>query len=292
MNTTTDQHLRSLPLVDVVANPGQPRKHFDRVALDELTASIAAVGLLEPIIVRPVDGQYVIVAGERRWRAAQAAGLATIPAIVRELGDAEAFELSMIENVIRADMNAIEEANGYQMLLASGMDVATIASRIGKSAGQISARVKLLRLDPAIQKLVADGQMDAYDAGHVAKLTIEGQYRVIRAMNGGQLRFQGDLVRLTSAIALEESQSSMFAEDAAPITPIADLRATRDLRTALVDALTALDRIERTLDAAGQANETDEIALLGEQLKRRANVLASRVHAQRAAATARKLAIA
>lgn len=288
MNTTP----ADLPIATVTPNPDQPRKRFTSAELDELATSIRTHGLLEPIIVRPVGDSFVIVAGERRYRAHVAAGLDSISAIVRDdLDEASAFEVSMVENVIRADMNPVEEAAGYRRLVETGMDVATIASRLGKSTAAINGRLALLRLDGPIQKLIADGQLDAYDGGHMARLSIEGQHRVIRAMNAGQIRYAGDLVRLATAIRAEESAVSMFADDDAPALAPVDLKATRDLQSALAAALAALDKVERSLDAAGVPAETEEIALMGEQMKRRAAALASRVHAQRAAATARQMAI-
>src|SRR5580704_1822829 len=108
-----------IPVEMVKANPGQPRKRFDEAEMAELAASIRAKGVLQPILVRPAThaGQYEIVAGERRWRAAQLGGLRTIPALVRSLSDAEVLEIAIVENVQRADLSAIEEAEGYKTLI-------------------------------------------------------------------------------------------------------------------------------------------------------------------------------
>jgi len=116
--------LRELPIDAVAANPDQPRKHFAKEPLEELAASIRSLGILEPIVVTQTSGSYdrwTIVAGERRWRAARMAGLTVIPALVRdELSDHDAFVLSMVENVLRKDMNPIEEADGYQSSWTTG----------------------------------------------------------------------------------------------------------------------------------------------------------------------------
>ncbi|MBL8774071.1 MAG: ParB/RepB/Spo0J family partition protein, partial [Phenylobacterium sp.] len=114
------QGVREIPIELVRANPEQPRRHFAEEDLAELEASIRDKGVLQPILVRPAPGQpgeYEIVAGERRWRAAQRAGLRAVPALVRELGDVEAFEIAVIENIQRADLNAIEEARAYGSLM-------------------------------------------------------------------------------------------------------------------------------------------------------------------------------
>ncbi|HYG66789.1 MAG TPA: ParB/RepB/Spo0J family partition protein, partial [Anaeromyxobacteraceae bacterium] len=111
------RNLLALPIEAIQRNPAQPRKKFDEAKLEELAASMREHGVVEPILVRRDGAKYRIVAGERRWRAAQRAGLKEIPAIVRELNDREAFELALIENIQRADLNAIEEAEAYQALV-------------------------------------------------------------------------------------------------------------------------------------------------------------------------------
>ncbi|MGB4141104.1 MAG: ParB/RepB/Spo0J family partition protein, partial [Limnochordia bacterium] len=115
---TLNRNLVSQIEVDkITANPFQPRKHFDQEKLEELAESIKNHGVLEPIIVRRAGGEYQIVIGERRWRACQLAGLATVPAVVKELSDREMTEMALIENLQREDLNAIEEAEGYQILI-------------------------------------------------------------------------------------------------------------------------------------------------------------------------------
>ena len=170
-------------------DPDQPRKRFAQAALDELAASIRSVGLLEPIIVRPGTdpGQWCLVAGERRWRACQAAGLERIPVIVRDIDAASAFEVQMIENVIRSDMDPMEEAEGYGRLLAAGLTIESVSERLGKSTSAIRSRLKLLKLSPIVADLVAKGHLDAWSAAHLARLSHEGQAKVLRAMTEGRL---------------------------------------------------------------------------------------------------------
>lgn len=284
--TTTD--LRHLELAAIAPDPGQPRKRFDRAQLDELATSIATVGLLEPIIVRPTGETYTIIAGERRWRAAGIAGLATIPAIVRhDLEPAAAFELSMIENIVRADMNPIEEAAGYRQLVDSGMTVDTIAARLGKTAQDVRFRMKLLELDRPIADLVAAGQLGVWDAWHIARLTIEGQHRVIRAMNAGELNAHGALHRLALAIFAQEAEVPMFGEVEVEATPAALAKTSRDLVAELARARTALERATALVAGAAMTAETRELAAA---TKRAAVRLAASVDAAQGRAQARQLA--
>jgi ParB family chromosome partitioning protein len=111
------QGVRTLPVGSMAPHPGQPRRRFDEALLDELAASIAARGMIQPIVVRPHGHQYQIVAGERRWRAAQRARLHEVPVVVRDFDDAETLEIALVENIQRADLNAIEEAQAYQRLV-------------------------------------------------------------------------------------------------------------------------------------------------------------------------------
>lgn len=160
---------QTLPLSAIVANARQPRRRFDDQALADLTASVRERGLLQPILVRPVAlGRYEIVAGERRWRAAQAAQLHDVPVIVRPLTDSEAFEIALVENVQRADLNAIEEASGYRRLIDDyGHTQEELARLIGKSRSHIANLLRLLDLPQAIRDLVIDGQISM---GHARAL--------------------------------------------------------------------------------------------------------------------------
>src|SRR3954452_3939384 len=152
-------YFAELPVADIRANPRQPRQVFDEDALAELVHSIHEVGLLQPVVVRPAaDDQYELVMGERRWRAAQQAGLVTIPAIVRETGDDDLLRDALLENLHRAELNPLEEAAAYQQLLDDfGCTHDELASRIGRSRPQISNTLRLLKLTPAVQRRVAAG---------------------------------------------------------------------------------------------------------------------------------------
>lgn len=151
----------ALRLSDIVVNPTQPRRHFDPEALSELTDSVRARGVLQPILVRPTSGgRYEIVAGERRWRAAQAAQLHEIPAVIRELDDRAAFEIALIENVQRSDLNAIEEAEGYSRLVREhDHSQQEVAKLIGKSRSHVANLLRLLDLPDAVRDMLRDGSI-------------------------------------------------------------------------------------------------------------------------------------
>jgi ParB family transcriptional regulator, chromosome partitioning protein len=154
---------------DITPNPRQPRRIFDEEALDELTASITEVGLLQPVVVRKLrTGSYELVMGERRWRASQQAGLEYIPAIVRETPDTDMLRDALLENLHRQELNALEEAAAYQQLLDDfGATHEQLAQRVGRSRPHISNTLRLLKLPPTVQKKVAAGTISA---GHARAL--------------------------------------------------------------------------------------------------------------------------
>ncbi|MFZ4688050.1 MAG: ParB/RepB/Spo0J family partition protein [Polymorphobacter sp.] len=150
-----------LAIADIIANPLQPRRQFVAEAMAELVASVRAHGVLQPILVRPVTGgRFEIIAGERRWRAAQSAGLHEIPAVIRALDDRTAFEIALIENIQRSDLNAIEEARGYRRLIDDfGHTQAVLAGIVGKSRSHVTNLLRLLDLPESIQTMVESGQL-------------------------------------------------------------------------------------------------------------------------------------
>ena len=154
---------------EIEPHPDQPRRHFDEAALDELAASIAQRGVIQPVIVRPLSaGRYQLVAGERRWRAAQRARLHEIPALVRDLDDSEVGALALIENLQREDLNPIEEAAAYQRLTASdGLSQADIAKMVDKSRSHVANLMRLLALPAEVQTMLQDGRLQM---GHARAL--------------------------------------------------------------------------------------------------------------------------
>jgi ParB family chromosome partitioning protein len=175
-------------------NPDQPRRIFSEPELEELAASIRERGVLQPILVRPAPGapgEYQIVAGERRWRAAQRANLHTVPVIVRPFDDAEVAEIGVIENIQRADLNALEEAQGYRLLMDRfGRTQEAIAKTVGKSRSHIANMLRLLNLPAPVRELVEAGQLSAGharaiaaspDPAYLAKTIVEGELSVRQA---------------------------------------------------------------------------------------------------------------
>ena len=163
---------RSIPIELIHRNPDQPRKQFGETELEELAASIRARGIIQPLLVRPAPGlagEYQVVAGERRWRAAQRAGLRAVPAVVRDFDDGEVLEIAIVENVQRADLNAIEEAMGYRALQERfGRTQEAVAEVVGKSRSHVANALRLLALPDDVQAHVLEGRLSAGHARAIA----------------------------------------------------------------------------------------------------------------------------
>ncbi len=159
---------REVPIEVVRPNPNQPRRNFDQHALDELAASIREMGIIQPLVVRMVEGGYEIVAGERRWRAAQIAQRHTVPIVVREYEENEILQIAIVENVQRADLNAIDEAAAYSTLIEKfGHSPDQVADAVGKSRSHVANLVRLLALPDEVRSMVIDGRLTA---GHARAL--------------------------------------------------------------------------------------------------------------------------
>lgn len=160
--------LSDLLVADIEPNPHQPRSQFDEDSLAALAASIRELGVLQPVLVRPVDGRYELVAGERRWRAARRAGLERIPAVVRAIDDSTSLEQAVVENLHRQDLNPLEEAGAYQQLVEDfGLTQEEVARRVGRSRSAVANILRLFQLPPSVQRMVRDGQLTA---GHARGL--------------------------------------------------------------------------------------------------------------------------
>lgn len=158
--TMEGQRLEEIAVKDIRPNPRQPRKKFDRESIDQMARSIETFGVVQPIIVRTVGTDFELVAGERRWRAAQEAGLEKIPAIIKQSTETDSLEMALIENLHRTDLNGIEEANAYQQLLDDfAITHEELSRRVGKSRTTITNTLRLLQLPPRIQKEVVDGRI-------------------------------------------------------------------------------------------------------------------------------------
>jgi ParB family chromosome partitioning protein len=214
--------LSEVPVSAVSPNPNQPRVHFDEESLTELSASITEMGVLQPILVRPLaDGAFELIAGERRWRAAQRAGLTTIPAVIRFTDDVTSVEQALVENLHRQDLTALEEAAAFQQLLDEfGLTHDQVATRVGKSRSAITNSLRLLGLPPAVQHLLADGQLSA---GHARALlgtpdrARQEQLAREAASGGWSVRMVEDAVRADIADRIDET----VADDEVPVaTPV------------------------------------------------------------------------
>lgn len=155
-----EQEYQRVPIERIRAQRDQPRKHFDEAALDELAASIKNQGMIQPLIVRRVGDEFEIVAGERRWRAAQRAGLREVPVVIKEVTPSAAFEMALVENLQRTDLDPIETAEAYQRLIDEyGYTQESLALRLGKNRTTVANTLRLLQLPPEIRQKVVEGQL-------------------------------------------------------------------------------------------------------------------------------------
>ncbi|HXG04996.1 MAG TPA: ParB/RepB/Spo0J family partition protein [Candidatus Binatia bacterium] len=180
--TQTTENPSEIPIDDIDVNPRQPRKDFDPTALEELARSIKASGVLQPVVVRRASGgRWELIAGERRWRAARLAGLDRIPAVVREATDAESLELALVENLLREDLNPLEEAEAYQQILTEfGWTQEELARRIGRDRSTIANSLRLLRLPAPIQDDLRAGRLTMGHARALLALTTAAEQLKLR----------------------------------------------------------------------------------------------------------------
>ena len=188
--------VREIDIAQIRANPNQPRQHFDEVSLNELAQSIADKGVLQPILLRPVGEGYEIIAGERRWRAAQKAQLHRIPALVRELDDATTAEVALIENIQRADLNAIEEAEAYkQLILKFSHSQDEVGRLVGKSRSHVANLLRLLDLPDDVRGLLLRGDISMGHARAIATSPQASEIAVRIVRDGLSVRQVEQLVR-------------------------------------------------------------------------------------------------
>ncbi len=246
----------TVPIEKLQANPDQPRRRFAQEQLEELSASVKEKGIIQPLIVRSIaGGQYEIVAGERRWRAAQMAQLHDIPVIVRDFDDTEVLEVAIIENIQRADLNAVEEAAGFKQLMDRfGHTQEKLAEALGKSRSHIANLLRLLSLPIDVQSLVIEGKLSA---GHARAL--------ITAENPSELAKQvvrdGLSVRATEAL-VKKQQSG----DDRPAPKSRNLNAGKDADTrALEKDLSAILAMKVSINHKAGA-ESGQVVLSYENL--------------------------
>ena len=214
-DTPAEGAASTLPLQKIEPNPLQPRKTFAEEELDALAESIRIHGIIQPLTVRLLpNGYYQIIAGERRWRAARLAGLSQVPVVVIEADDRKAMELALIENLQRADLNPIEEAEGYQQLISQyGMTQEQAAERVGKSRPAVANALRLLSLGPEILKLVEAGTISAGHARALLVLKTDGE-RMAVAQKVQNLSLS---VRQTEALCKKMAKPPKEAPKEAPV---------------------------------------------------------------------------
>jgi ParB family chromosome partitioning protein len=248
-------------------NPNQPRKVFDSNALQELAASIKASGVIQPVVVRRVNGSYQLVAGERRWRAARQAGLERIPAVVRDATDVESLEIALVENLLREDLNPMEEAEAYHKLLGQfGWTQEQLAQRVGRDRSSIANALRLLRLPEPIQADLRGGRLTMGHALALLSLTSETD----------QLRLREEILAHSWSVrATEQSARAVEAASGAPRKPKAARRRSPELvavEEALQRALMTRVRVTGT-ERAG----TIQVAYANaEELERLAELMGAR----------------
>ena len=225
---TTTAGLEQVPVDLIVPNPFQPRRHFPEETLKELADSILSSGVLQPILVRRVDGKYQLIAGERRLRAAKLAGLESVPAMIRDLGDRETLELAVTENVMREDLNPIEVAHAYDSLQRFQLSHDDIAGRIGVKRSTVTNSLRLLRLPEQVQEMVTNREVSA---GHArALLGLESAER------------QNELARLIvkRGLSVRQVESIVALSHRAPKAPRAAGQVDPNTRAAALEMERAL----------------------------------------------------
>jgi len=197
-----------LDLID--PNPLQPRREFPKAALEELAASIRSSGVVQPVLLRRADARYQLVAGERRWRAARLAGLASVPAVIRDLSDGEALELALTENLMREDLNPLEVARAYEILQQRfELTHEQIAERLGATRSNVTNTLRLLKLPSSVQEMIVDGQLSM---GHArALITLDS--------HAAQARFAGLIVKQGLSVRQVESMVAIHTSKKPPAKP-------------------------------------------------------------------------
>ena len=246
-----------LAIDSIAPNPNQPRKAFDNAKLQDLSASLGQTGVLQPVVVRRVGQGYQLIVGERRWRAAKLAGLAKIPAIVREATDSQSLEMALVENLLREDLNPMEEAEAYQRLIAEyGWTQEELAQRVGRDRSSVANCLRLLKLPTLIQADLREGRLTM---GHARAL-------LALATSGDQLRLREEILAHSWTVrATEQSIQQKRPRPMRRLRRSADLAAVEDqLRSALATRvrLIGTERAGRIEVAYTSREELDRLAAL------------------------------
>ncbi|MBC9725053.1 ParB/RepB/Spo0J family partition protein [Streptomyces sp. TRM68367] len=271
----------NLKVSEIAPNPDQPRKFFDEAQQEELTASIKENGLLQPVVVRPVEGAevpYMLIAGERRWRSCKAAGLEVIPVkVIEDASEEQAYVLSIAENVNRSDMTIMEEAGAYADLKAAGWTPAKIAKQFGKTETHITWRLGLLTLRPEVAEMVDKGQIKNNLAWHIAQLNPANQMVAAMRYVRGDFDSEADAQHFANGLKMMEKQTSLTGEEA----PSAEEQEKR--KKAKAKAKDGLGKAEEVLipllEDLAEKKPEDLAVILGDDLARHLRVV-TRLHAK------------
>lgn len=220
-----------LKLTDIVPNREQPRKNFDEEKLTELAQSIAKHGVLQPLLVRPMpDGSYRLVAGERRWRAARAAGVSEVPVVIKEMSDEEAAVFALVENLQRADLDPVEEAQGFRRLMEDfGLTQEQVSERVGKSRPAVSNAMRLLKLPGQVLESLSSGELSA------------GHARTLAGLEDDETIIDAARTIISKKLSVRETEKLIKTLSAAPKKKTATRAASRD---------SFYDEVELSLEAA------------------------------------------
>ena len=240
-NTAELSSATELKTTELEPNRDQPRRDFDEEAINSLSASIKEYGILQPIVVRMVNDRYQIVAGERRWRAAMQAGLATVPVVIKELDDMQVAELAVIENLQREDLNPIEEAQAFKRLAAVfGLSQEQIAEKVGRSGPAVANSLRLLELDSASLDLVRKGEISASAARTLLSAKDNATLKLMReaAKNGASIRELEKMAKGVTEIKKDKPKSA--------VPPY-----FKEVELALTDELHRKVKVQGTADKGG-----------------------------------------
>lgn len=233
---------RNVPIEFVSRNPRNPRRMFSEVELEDLAQSIKAHGVVQPIVVRPAPGEpdrFELIAGERRWRASQRAGIDTIPVIIRDVDDRVALEIAIVENVQRADLNAVEEAMGYQQLIDNhDYTQNDLAQVIGKSRSHVANTLRLLKLPQRVQDFISDG---ALSAGHARSLITMDDPTALAE----RVVKEGLSVRQVEALSQARNGGEPKSGKSAPVEKDADTKALEKLLSDVTGMKVEINHRER-----------------------------------------------